>query len=67
MLRAIKSDKTLRKIPVIMLAASMIYTDLFDSFDSGCEHYIAKSIVFEKFEEMIKPIIRYYLMKQSYS
>ena len=62
-LREIKSDKILSEIPVVMLTASTLYPDIQDSFDGGCDNYVAKSVGFEKFEETIKPLIKYYLMK----
>ena len=62
-LKAIKSDKILSGIPVVMLTASVLTKDIQDSFDGGCEHYVSKSVGFENFEGTIEPIVRYYLMK----
>ena len=62
-LRMIKSDKTLKKIPVVILTASTASKDILESFDIGCEHYIAKSVGFEKFEKTLEPIIKHYLRK----
>ena len=62
-LKAIKSDKTLKNIPVVMLTISTLEKDVIDSFNSGCEHYVAKSVGFEKFEDTLEPIIKHYLEK----
>jgi len=62
-LKAIKSDETLKDIPVVMLTVSTIESDVFKSFDYGCDHYIAKSVGFDKFEVTLEPIIKYYLRK----
>ena len=62
-LKALKSDETLKDIPVIMLTVSTIESDVFKSFDYGCDHYVAKSVGFEKFEVTLEPIIKYYLRK----
>jgi len=60
-LREIKSDKLLKKIPVVMLTVSTMDKDIFDSFDYGCDHYITKSAGFDKFEDTLEPIIKYYM------
>jgi len=62
-LKAIKSDRILKKIPVVMLTISTLEKDIIDSFSNGCEHYVAKSVGFEKFEDTLEPIIKYYLEK----
>ena len=62
-LKAIKSDEILKKIPVVMLTVSTLDKDIADSFENGCEHYVAKSVGFEKFEETIEPIVKHYLVK----
>jgi len=62
-LKAIKSDETLRDIPVIMFTVSTMEKDLLESFDSGCEHYIGKSVGFENFEDTLEPLIKHYLME----
>lgn len=62
-LKAIKSDRILKKIPVVMLTISNLENDIIDSFSNGCEHYVAKSVGFEKFEDTLEPIIKYYLEK----
>ncbi|PKP54530.1 MAG: two-component system response regulator [Candidatus Altiarchaeales archaeon HGW-Altiarchaeales-3] len=60
-LKEIKSNELLRKIPVVMLTVSTIDKDILSSFNHGCEHYITKSVEFEKFEDTLEPIIKYYL------
>lgn len=62
-LREIKSNEELRKIPVVMLTVSTIEKDVIDSFEIGCNHYIAKSIGFERFKDSLELILKHYLMK----
>ena len=59
-LKEIKSDKTLKNIPVIMLTVSTLDRDVFESFDCGCDYYVTKSVGFEHFEDALEPIIKYY-------
>ena len=62
-LRKIKSDKNLKKIPVIMLTVSNLENDIIESFEIGCEHYIAKSVGFSKFEDTVGVIAKHYLSR----
>jgi len=62
-LREIKSNKMFKSIPVVMLTVSTLKRDIFDTFDAGGEHYVAKSVAFEKFESTVEPIIMHYLNK----
>ena len=62
-LKEIKSNEKIKDVPVIMFTVSTIEKDLLDSFDIGCEHYVAKSVGFEKFKDTLEPIIKHYLMK----
>ena len=62
-LKALKSSKTLKNIPVVMLTVSTLENDIFNCFDYGCEHYVTKSVGFEKFEVTLEPFMRYYLRK----
>ncbi|ODS36048.1 hypothetical protein BEH94_04705 [Candidatus Altiarchaeales archaeon WOR_SM1_SCG] len=62
-LKEIKSDEILKDIPVVMLTVSTLDRDVFDSFNFGCNHYVAKSVGFEHFEDALEPIINYYLGK----
>lgn len=66
-LEVIKSEENeeLKKIPVAMLTVSTLERDIDESFDAGCEHYVTKGVAFENFEKTIKPIIDYYLGKDS--
>jgi len=62
-LKALKSSETLKNIPVVMLTVSTLENDIFNCFDYGCEHYVTKSVGFEKFEVTLEPFMRYYLRK----
>lgn len=61
-LRKIKSDERLRRIPVIMLTVSKRDEDIIRSYDLGVNSYILKPVEFDKFVETIKNIKLYWIL-----
>ena len=61
-LKKIKSDEKLRRIPVIMLTVSKRDEDIIRSYDLGVNSYIIKPVEFDKFVETIKNIELYWLL-----
>ena len=55
-LRAIKSDETLRALPVVMLTASREEQDVVKSYQLGVNAYVVKPVGFQKFVEAVKQI-----------
>jgi CheY-like chemotaxis protein len=55
-LRQIKSDATLRKIPVVMLTSSCEEKDLVDSYDLGVNAFVVKPVDFNQFLKAIRSL-----------
>jgi CheY-like chemotaxis protein len=53
-LRHIKENRTLRKIPVIMLTTTDDPREIVRCHDLGCNSYIVKPVDYEKFADAIK-------------
>jgi DNA-binding response OmpR family regulator len=53
-LRQIKSDDTLKIIPVVMLTSSREEEDLVKSYKLGVNAYVVKPVGFQEFVEAIK-------------
>ena len=55
-LKKIKSDPVLRKIPVVMLTSSREEADLAESYDRGVNAFVVKPVDFEQFLEALKTL-----------
>ncbi len=55
-LKEIKNDADLKKIPVIMLTVSGRREDVVRAYDLGCNSYVKKPVSFERFEYIVKQI-----------
>ena len=55
-LKAIKSDSELKKIPVVVLTSSREESDLVRSYELGVNAYVVKPVAFQEFVEAIKKI-----------
>lgn len=55
-LAQVKSDSTLKTIPVVMLTSSREERDLIESYNLGVNAYIVKPVDFREFVEAIKEI-----------
>lgn len=55
-LRQMKADPNLKKIPVVMLTSSREESDLVESYDSGVNAYVVKPVNFENFVESVKQL-----------
>lgn len=55
-LRAIKGDKNLRTLPVVMLTASREEQDVVKSYSLGVNAYVVKPVGFQKFIEAVRQI-----------
>ncbi len=60
-LKQIKEDKELRKIPVIMITTTDDPREVEKCHEYGCSNYITKPVDYEKFVESIKKL-GYFLM-----
>ena len=59
-LKVIKQDPALRRIPVVMLTVSKRDEDVVKSYDRGCNSFIQKPVEFERFVELVKQIGLYW-------
>lgn len=59
-LREIKSDVSLRRVPVVMLTCSKRDEDVVRSYDLGCNSFIQKPLQFEEFVQAVKNIGLYW-------
>jgi len=55
-LRQIKSDPTLRHIPVVMLTSSREEKDLVMSYDLGVNAFVVKPVDFDQFLKAIRAL-----------
>ena len=55
-LKIIKSDETLKTIPVVMLTSSSMDNDLIESYNLGVNAYVVKPVDFMEFLEAVKKI-----------
>ena len=55
-LRQVKSDPTLKKVPIVMLTSSREERDLIESYDLGVNAYVVKPVGFETFVSAVKQI-----------
>ncbi|NOZ59523.1 MAG: response regulator [Euryarchaeota archaeon] len=61
-LRYIKSRRTLRRIPVVMLTTSKNDRDIETCYDLGANSYIVKPVSFRDFMETVKNIQLYWIV-----
>ncbi len=61
LLRILKADQLLKKIPVIMLTSSSAREDVSRSYECGAASYITKPESFEGFKDLMEDFGRYWL------
>lgn len=61
MLRILKADKLLKKIPVIMLTSSSSREDISRSYECGAASYLTKPGSFEGFKALLGDLGKYWL------
>ena len=64
-LRQIKSDPALRRIPVVVLSTSQAPKDVADAYDLGANCYIVKPIDLDEFVAVLRDIERFWLGRAS--
>ncbi|MBU2595130.1 MAG: response regulator [Candidatus Edwardsbacteria bacterium] len=64
LLRIVKADKDLKKIPVIVLTTSKEENDRVDSFNLSVAGYIIKPVEFEKFVEAVRVLKLYWTLSE---
>ncbi len=61
-LREIKLDPDLKKIPVVMLTSSKEDRDILDSYDLGVNAYVVKPVIFHDFIKAVKSLGLFWLL-----
>lgn len=56
LLRIIRSDPTLKMIPVVILTSSKEEQDMVNSYDLGVNAYVVKPVNFQEFVSVVKQI-----------
>jgi CheY-like chemotaxis protein len=59
-LRDIKANPKLRRIPVVVLTTSQAESDVYRSYDLGANTYITKPVTFDSMVEVMKVLGRYW-------
>ena len=59
-LKTIKEDPKLKKIPVVMLTVSKRDEDIIKGYNRGCNSFIQKPVDFDKFVQIVKKISLYW-------
>lgn len=60
-LEEIKSDPSLRRIPVVVLTTSRSEADLLRSYDLGANSYITKPVTFARLVDIVRDLGRYWI------
>ncbi len=55
-LRQMRSDETLKRVPVVMVTSSREEQDLVHSYELGVNAYVVKPVDFQKFVESVKQL-----------
>lgn len=61
-LKAIKKNQDLKKIPVIMLTTSEREEDIAEAYDHYANSYLTKPVGYKEFEEKVKQIDFYWML-----
>lgn len=59
-LKIIKSDRDLRRIPVVILTTSQAENDIFETYDLGVNSYISKPVHYDQLMQVAKEIADYW-------
>ena len=60
-LRAVRTDERTKLIPVVIFTSSLEEQDVVDGFRLGCNSYVCKPVIFERFVDAVKQIGQYWL------
>ena len=60
-LEAVKSDETLRKIPVVVLTTSEAEEDVVRSYSLHANAYVTKPVDFDRFIDVVRQIDEFFV------
>lgn len=61
-LKAVKSDEALRKVPLVVLTSSREDPDIQRAYDLGANSYVVKPVNFENFSDCVSSLGLYWLI-----
>ena len=61
-LKRIRADARLNRVPVVVLTSSKEDSDLIAGYDLGCNSYIRKPVDFNQFSEAVRQLGLYWLV-----
>ena len=64
-IKAVKADKVLKKIPIVVLTTSANERDVAESFEFSIAGYIVKPADYKKFVEAVRIISHYWTLSKS--
>jgi len=64
LLRIVKSDAQLKRIPVVVLTTSTDEQDKIESFNLGAAGYMVKPVDYRQFVEVVRTIDRYWTVSE---
>jgi len=60
-LRQVKNDEELKRLPIVVLTTSSAETDMVNAYTNGAGSYLVKPVDFEKFTELLETFGFYWL------
>ena len=61
-LRRVREDEQLRRLPVVMLTSSKEEKDIVDSYNLGANSYVCKPVDFDEFSDAVRQLGLYWLI-----
>ena len=61
-LRAIKTDRSTRTIPVVIMTSSQEQQDVMESYDLGVNGYVVKPVEFDQFSKVVSDLGCYWVL-----
>jgi two-component system response regulator len=61
-LRRVREDEQLRRLPVVMLTSSKEEKDVVDSYNLGANSYVRKPVDFDEFSDAVRQLGLYWLI-----
>lgn len=61
-LRRVREDEQLRRLPVVMLTSSKEDKDIVDSYNLGANSYVRKPVAFDEFSDAVRKLGLYWLI-----
>jgi two-component system response regulator len=61
-LRRVRADEQLKRLPVVMLTSSNEEKDIVDSYNLGANSYVRKPVDFDEFSEAVRQLGLYWII-----